>query len=139
MEMVKKVRKKGAQASTIAAKRSIDRHAAKVPPAVYKVGDEVLVQAANKKWNKVKAKGVTVPRSYTGKVLEVNMKINKYKVSVDIDGTNEEQWVEVSKITSVTRGQEKKRVKNIAIRNSPVSVNTYHECLCTSIHACLIL
>lgn len=84
--LVKRTRKKGALASTTSEKQMVKKHASKHPPSIYRVNDEVLVQFdSNKKSNKVKAKGVSVPLSYSGKVIKCNIKSNRYKINVDVE------------------------------------------------------
>lgn len=121
LALVQRVRKKGALASIAAEKKEVTKHAAKESPTLYKVGDEVLVQVDSKKCNKVKGKGVTKPWCYTGKVVDCKTKINKYKVSTMVDSKEIVEWFSVTKLTSVTREQEKQRDKNT---NGKCSVDT---------------
>ena len=90
----------------------VKRNLTKDPPRLYSAGQEVLVKLQSKKWNKVKGKGVSVPPSSLGKVVDVRPATNKYKVQVYVDGTCMEEWVSVSKITSLTRAEEKLRETN---------------------------
>ena len=45
-------------------------------------------------------------------MVDVRPATNKYKVQVYVDGTCMEEWVSVSKITSLTRAEEKLRETN---------------------------
>ena len=62
------------------------------------------------KWNKVKGKGVSVPPSTVAKIVET--KGNKYKVSLYLDDKERQEWIDVSKITSLTRAADKLRDKS---------------------------
>ena len=129
MSMIQRVRKKGALSSIKSEKKEVEKQASKEPPSLYEVGDEVLVQVENKKSNKVKGKGVTVPRCYTGKVVGCNTKINKYKVSTVVDSKELIQWYSVSKITSVTRAQEKIRQKNTDCEYCSINLARVYRCI----------
>ena len=86
LDLFWKVRRAAAKKSNLVNKKTVRRHATKHPPSLYKVGETVLVQFQSKKWNKVKGKGVSVPKSTTATITKVNHKLNKYKVKADIDG-----------------------------------------------------
>ena len=62
----------------------------------------MLVQIENKKCNKVKGKGVSVQLSDKGIVVDTNIPINKYKVKVEVEGKEIEEWLSVSKMSSIT-------------------------------------
>ena len=100
----------------------VRKHAAKHPPSVYRTGEDVLVKLDSAKWNKVKGKGVSVPPSTVAKIVET--KGGKYKVSLCVDDKERQEWVDVSKITSLTRATDKLRDKVEGdIDNIPVSFN----------------
>ena len=114
LALAKEVRRKGAIASTASEEKMVIKHASKNPPSVYQIGDEVLVQYnKNKACNKITGKGVSAPQSYKGEVTECKIKTNRYKLSIEVDGKCVSEWFSVSKMSSVTRAEEKKRKKNI--------------------------
>ena len=112
MELLCKIRRKAALKAHQVDEQMVQRQMAKEPPSIYKVGESVLVQFDSKKWNKVKGKGVAVNPSCPGKVLACNLELNKYKIETHVDGKEVEEWMNVSKISSLTRAQEKMREKN---------------------------
>ena len=99
---------KAAQKSSDADKKAIERHTSKFPHSVYAIRVRVLVKT-NKKWNKVKGKGVTTKQSSKATVVAVNPAYNKYKVEVDNIPTK--IWVSVCSTTSLTRQKENKTRK----------------------------
>ena len=103
-------RDKAARKSNKSSEQMVKKHAAKNPPSVYRAGENVLVKLDSAKWNKVKGKGVSVPPSTVAKIVET--KGNKYKVSLCLDDKERQEWIDVSKITSLTRAADKLRDKS---------------------------
>ncbi len=83
-ELLTHIHDKASQKSMKADKQMIERHSVKNPPSIYTVGEEVLVKFTSKKWNKVRGKGISVPPSTVGKVVDVRPATNKYKVLVSV-------------------------------------------------------
>lgn len=113
MALLETVRKKAALKSQKADEQAIARQSLKEAPSKYKVGDEVLVQFESKKCNKVKGKGVAVIPSFSGKVVDCNLELNKYKVMSEVDGKEVSEWISVSRMSSTTRAEEITRDKNV--------------------------
>ena len=78
------IRNKAIEKSQKSAQQEVRIHSTKNPPTLFDVGDEVLVQAENKKANKVKGKGVSVGICVSGVVLESKVDLNKYKVRMNV-------------------------------------------------------
>ena len=93
MSVIKKIREKAASSEVREVRPTGSPRAFRT---LYKIGDEVLVQIENKKCNTVKGKGVSVQLSHTGIVVDTNIHINKYKVKVDAEGKEVEEWLSVS-------------------------------------------
>lgn len=113
MSVVRTIREKASLKSMKSAQQEVDRHAANNPPSMYSVGDKVLIQVDNKKSNKMKGKGISVKPCHPGIVVDCNTAINKYKVKADVEGKEFQEWVSVSKISSVTRAEESRRERNV--------------------------
>ena len=103
------IHEKAMKVSKRADELMVSRHATKNPPCVYSVGEEVLVKMKSKKWNKVKGKGLSVPPSSVGRVLETRPTTNQYKVVLRVDGQDKVEWISVSQISSLTRAEDKQR------------------------------
>ena len=110
-ELLTVIHEKASEKSKKADKQMIERHSAKNPPSIYTVGEEVLVKLTSKKWNKVRGKGISLPPSTVGKVVEVRPATNKYKVLVSVEDKTKAEWVCVSSLTSLTRADDKMREK----------------------------
>lgn len=109
LDMAQNIRRKAADKSNDANKRAIKRHRSKLPHSVYAIGDRVLVKVNKKKWNRVKGKGVGTKQSTLATVVATNAAYNRYKVQMD--NSVNPCWVSVSALTSLTREQERKRMK----------------------------
>ena len=112
MSVVWTIREKAALKSQKVGQQMVASYVSKNTPSIYEVGDKVLVQVENRaKCNKIKGKGVSVQTSYPGIVVDCNSDINKYKVSVEVEGKKIVEWINVSKMSSMTRGEENRREK----------------------------
>lgn len=112
MDLLVTVRHKAALKSAQADNQAIKRQASKEAPSVYKCGDKVLVKYERKK-GKIKAKGVGVVSSYQGEIVDCKVDTNRYKVKADVDGKEVVEWMCVSRLSSLTRAEEKARDKNV--------------------------
>ena len=65
------IREKAAKKSEKCDQQMIQRYASKNPPHIYSCGEDVLVKVDSRKWNKVKGKGISLPSSAIGKVIDV--------------------------------------------------------------------
>ena len=110
-------------------KQMIERHSVKNPPSIYTVGEDVLVKFTSKKWNKVRGKGISVPPSTVGKVVDVRPATNKYKVLVSVENQTKAEWVCVSSLSSLTRADDKMREKEESTQLQGCFIYIMHACV----------
>ena len=110
LRVVKTVREKANACSQKADKVMVKKRLSRHPPSVYDVEETVLVKVVkSKNCNKIKGKGVSVPSSYEGVIIDRSLDIGKYKVRFKINEIECEEWVTVNCISSITRADEKER------------------------------
>ena len=95
--------------SAKADKQMIDSHSQQFPPAVYEIGERIVIRRfSSKSWKKARRGPASrKDRIVEGTVIKHSEKSGNYKVHYAIEGKVFEEWVSVADITSVTKEQEK--------------------------------
>lgn len=94
--------------------RLILKASGSTPASIYHVSEDILVKIKDNNHRVNKKYGVM-----PGTIVKRNFKLSKYKVQYQTPNGSKQRWFSVADITSVTRGDEKRRRKTFHQLNIP--------------------
>ena len=105
LALCQRIRDKAHKTSVAAAKKMVEKQKKKNPPAIYNIGEKVLVRRFSSKSRKQAGKGPADRHSriVEGEVIKRNLKTGRYKVKYNLEGQMFQSWFTVADLTSLTR------------------------------------